>query len=175
LEQFARDLIGQYGSKLQIKEKKSSVVTYQQVGDRQKVAVIKGEKCRNGLEYLGFRYDGNRIFIRDSTIQGLYRKVTAAARREAMALARRYPNKSADELRAYCNFEEFVSRFGRVEDFDELEDNYRKWTFWTYAQRAASVMGTLGAPIRRQLRKQREIILHKLNAEFDRAVERRKR
>jgi hypothetical protein len=42
---------------------------------------------------------------------------------------------------AMRNYEVFISRFGRVEDFDEKEDNYRKWTFWTYAQRAVSIMG----------------------------------
>jgi hypothetical protein len=91
-----------------------------------------------------------------------------------MTLAKRYPNRSAGQLKESYDYDAFVSRFGRVEGFKELHDDYRKWTFWTYAQRAASTMGKLGAPISRQLRKQRDIIRAKLDSEFERAVERRK-
>jgi hypothetical protein len=174
IEEDARNLIPKYGNKLFIKESKSSVVFYRREGERQCFKLVKGSQGVNGLEYLGFRYDGNKIYIRNSTIQNLYRKVTYAARREAMGLARRYPNKSAEELRALCNYESFTARFGRIEAFNEKQADYRTWTFWTYAKRAASVMGTLGSPIGRQLRKHREIIRAKLDEEFGRAVLRRK-
>jgi hypothetical protein len=81
-----------------------------------------GDQGKNGIEYLGFRYDGKRAFLRDSTLSGLYRKVAAIAKREAYAAVRRYPNKDEKELLAAFKFEDFMRRFGRVENFESVTD-----------------------------------------------------
>lgn len=175
LEEKVRNLMPTFGAKLLIKEKKSSVVAYEKSGGKWTYKLVKGEQGKNGLEYLGFRFDGNNIYIRNSTIQNLYRKVTRTARREASAMARRYPNKTAPQLRSLFSYEAFMKQFGRVEGFYEMQDDYRTWTFWTYANRAATTLGPIGAPIRRQLRRHREIMKSKLDDEFDRAVARRDR
>ncbi len=40
------------------------------------------ETAKNGFEYLGFRYDGRRVYVRDSTISRFYGKVAGAAKRD---------------------------------------------------------------------------------------------
>ncbi len=170
-----RELIIKFGAKLEIKEKKSSLIVFHQEGTDQKFQLVHGTQGRNGLEYLGFRYDGKRVYLRDATLSNLRRKVARAAYSDAEACARRYPDKDPIRLRQLFDYERLVKRFGRVEDFGEMQREYRRWTFWTYAKRACSVMGILGKPILRQLRRHRELIRWRADKALERAVIRRQR
>jgi hypothetical protein len=152
LAEDVRQMIKKFGSKLVIKEKKSSVFVFTAHGVTQTCKLVQGIQGKNGLEYLGFRFDGKKIFIRDSTLSNLYRKVTRSARYEAVSLVKRYPGKSFKFLLKQFDYEGLIQRFGRVQDFGELADDYRNWTFWTYARRAARIFDSRGSSILRQLR-----------------------
>lgn len=165
-----QNLIKKFGPKLEIKESKSSVFEFEKIGEHQSFKLIKGSQGRNGLEYLGFRFDGRFAYLRDSTLSNLYRKVARSARREANALARRYSDKSAADIAGIFDFDRLIKRFGRVEDFGEIHDDYKNWTFWTYARRAAAVFGTLGKPIPGQLKKYRQNIKRRAENEIIRAA-----
>jgi hypothetical protein len=165
-------LIKTHGSNLELKGKKTSVHVVEDSGSRQIIKLAKGTQGRNGIEYLGFRYDGRRIYIRDSTLSNLQRKIARSARRSAFALVRRYPDKSLTELQSLFNYEHLVQKFGRVREFGELNEEYRSWTFWTYARRAAKLLGKEGQPILRQLKNHRKNIYHRANYELSRATSR---
>lgn len=167
-------LIRQHGKKLRIKAEKCAVFSYSRNGTKQCFTRIHGEQGGNGLEYLGFRYDGRKVYLRDSTLSGLRRKVTLAARRDAITCAQKHPTKNAINLRAEFNYERLIKRFGKVESFSEKYDDVRHWTFWTYARRAAEIFGSIGSPILRQLRRHAELVRERSNQELTRAVERRK-
>lgn len=168
-------LIQDFGSELQIQEAKASLVVFESEGNHQRFELIHGKQGRNGLEYLGFRYDGQSVFLRDATLSNLYRKITRAANREASSAARRYPDKRGPEIRKLINFEELIRKFGRVEGFNERNPDFRNCTFWTYAMRAAKVFGSAGNPILHQLRNHRAILRRRLERAIDRAVIRRDR
>jgi hypothetical protein len=170
-----RDLIGQFGDKLMIKEEKSSLFVFEPHGDGQKFRLIHGNQGKNGLEYLGFRYDGQRVYLRDATLSNLWRKVTRAAYREAAAYARRFPDKNTSQLKSLFNYERLIKQFGKVEDFGEVQHDYRKWTFWTYATKASEVFGPLGKTILRQLRKHRTSIKQRADKSLEQAVVRREK
>lgn len=170
-----RQLISAYGKKLQIKDKKASIVIYEKNGGDLVFKHIHGVQGRNGFEYLGFRFDGKCAFLRDSTLSNLQRKIVRAARRHSNILSRRFPNKTFSQLQSLFDYEGLIKKFGRVEGFYELHDDVRKWTFWTYVRRASRVLGPLGKPIHRQLRRHRERIRHCANKELERAVGRRER
>jgi Reverse transcriptase (RNA-dependent DNA polymerase) len=116
----------------------------------------------NGLEYLGFRFDGQSVFIRDSTLSNLWRKITKSANRHAIQLIKRYRDKDIDQLHLYLNEDDFVRKFGRVEDFFEGQDDVGKWTFWTYVKRCQKVFGSEAQGIAGQLRAHRRVIGEKL-------------
>jgi len=172
-EDYVQKAITRYGGRLQIKKEKTSVFRCTIDSERQKVSLIKGEKGKDGIAYLGFRYDGHKVYLRNGTISNLYRKVTRSARREANALARRYPNKTVSELSAVFNYDALIKKFSRVEGFENFFGNHKKWTFWTYATRAAEVFGDIGKPILRQLKRHRTHIMLKAGKELVRAVQRR--
>lgn len=169
------DLITKFGPHLKIKTQKSSLFVFQRDGDNQTSKLIYGTQGKNGLEYLGFRYSGKHAYLRDATISSLRRKVARAAYRDADACARRYPDKGVQKLKTLFNYERLVKQFGRVEEFDGEGSDYRNWTFWTYARRAAKIFHPLGAPILRQLRKHRELIHLCADKALELAVARRER
>jgi Reverse transcriptase (RNA-dependent DNA polymerase) len=172
-------LIREFGSQLQIKEEKTAIVVFLSLGchaaggQDQNFRRVHGTQGRNGFEYLGFRYDGKRVYIRDSTLSNLRRKVARAARRAAHACARRYPDKDADQLRSLFDYERLMEKYGKVVDFYAKRDDYRNWTFWTYAKRSAQIFGPLGAAILRQLKRHRKLVRERVNEELDLAVVRR--
>lgn len=173
---FAQQCIGKFGDEIKIKDEKSYIYEFfSAVGGGQNFRRVLGNEGqgKNGLEYLGFRFDGQKVYIKDSTLSNLWRKVTRKAMKEAVVAAKRYPDKTSAEIRKLINFEKLVMEFGRVEDFEEKSDDVRSWTFWTYASRAQEVFGDLGKPIAGQLRRHRAIIRQKVNDALDRAVIRR--
>jgi hypothetical protein len=160
--------IRQHGDELLIKPEKSSLIRYNRENNDQTCSLISG-KGRNGLEYLGFRYDGRHVFLRDSTISNLYRKVASVARNHAGATIKRYPGKSYAELCSLFNFEQFTKRFGKVEGFEPTSTN-RTWTFWTYVVRAAEEFGPQGKKITRQVARLRRHSRIRVDHEIERAL-----
>lgn len=169
IERKIRSKISSFGKKIKIKEEKSVVLKYQsKVDGTQDYVCIKGNGFGNGIEYLGFRYDGRHVYLRDSTVSNLYRKVKRAIRSVARHVKEENPNLSTDELINKFDFQRFMKRFGRVEAFDTKSDNYRNWTFWTYFVRARKAFASNDGKIEHQLRNLRQNAKKWLKQEFER-------
>jgi hypothetical protein len=166
---FAIAEIKNHGSEILIKEAKTSVLRYCPSPDGQTFKKLHGKQGENGLEYLGFRYDGRFAYLRDATLSRLYRKVTRAIRAEACALVRRYPGKDQAYIESKFDVPGFMQRFGRVAEFDNRA-SYDTWTFWTYAKRAIEAFGALGKPIAKQLRNYGLIVRTRVRREIARAL-----
>lgn len=150
VEEEVRSSITKFGDQLQIKESKSSIHRFFLSGEKQKFVRLKGSG-NNGLEYLGFRFDGSKIYLRDSTLSNLKRKMTFAGRIRAQKHRKRFSDRSPDQLVDTFNFDHFFQSFMRVEEFD-TNSSVRNWTFWTYARRAVQAFGERGKPIEKQLK-----------------------
>jgi len=155
--EYATRLIKKFGDQLVIKPAKCSTVKFSRTGTGQTYQWICGGRRTNGLEYLGFRFDGKYIYLRDSTLSNLNRKIIRSLRAVAHSIVARYPGKDEAFLISHFNLDKFMQRFGRVEDFEDNRD-YRKWTFWTYARRAGEVMHSRGQPIFGQLSRHRAFV-----------------
>lgn len=138
------------GSKLEIKKSKTSIVRFEFENGRLASSLVEGKQGKNGLEYLGFRFDGRHAYLRDATVSAFYRKISRAAKIEARKAVARYPGKDISFLRRHFDLSAFMERFGRVRDFDRSL-GMRNWTFWTYATRAAKIFGDMGRPILGQI------------------------
>lgn len=103
-------------------------------------AVYPSGGKRNGLNYLGFRFDGKRVYLRDTTVSNFRRKMARAVSAEAHGLVRRFPGKDLAYLKSQLNADMIIERFGRVREFGGEMDKY-SWTFWTYVKRASKVFG----------------------------------
>ena len=163
-------LIRKFGSQLEVKDKKTTGHLFAKIGSSQSCVRFAGESGGNGLEYLGFRYDGNGVFIRNSTLSNLNRKLLFAARSHANRVAASFQGKTADEAWEIFRFENFFQRFGRVEYFEESSGDVKNWTFWTYARRASLLLGSDGQKILRQLRDFKRSAQVKARREVENAV-----
>ncbi|MGO8034956.1 reverse transcriptase domain-containing protein [Rhizobium leguminosarum] len=176
LETDVRAAIGGLGQGLVIKEEKSAIHQFEQSGGHQIVRVVKAfDKdgrlmSRKPFEYLGFRYDGNSIYIRDKTMSNLHRKIASVCRASAIRMAKRFQGKTADEILELADLESLIQAFGTVEDFRSKSSDYRAWTFTTYAKRASRAMGVLGTPISRQVGGLRNSIRKRLAYELQRVI-----
>lgn len=167
---FVSDEIRRHGNELSIKPEKTSSVCFVSSGGRLTYSIPSGARPSNGLEYLGFRFDGSRVYLRDSTVSRFYRKLTYFIRREIISLIKRYPGKSLDFLSAKIDIGRLERRFGRVQNFDSSNPN--SWTFWTYVQRASRVFGAEGSVIIKQARSYRNYFRRQAMAELNRQYER---
>lgn len=142
--------VSKNGSELQIKDSKVASGTYRRDSRGRMGFRIATGRSRNGIEYLGFRYDGTRVYIRDKTMSNLNRKFKRRIRGSAAAYVRRYRDKSDTWLQANFDVNRAVASFLRKENF-HTERDPRGWTFWTYARRSESVLKNLNPRIFQQL------------------------
>ena len=152
--QSAREFVGKeitkYGAQLVIKEKKTCIVQFMKSSEGLKFHHIEGPQGKNGLEYLGFCFDGKNVRIRNSTISRFYRKVAGAARKEAFKHVERSSSANVSTLLENFNFSLLSQRFTRVRRTDFQGDDVRTWTFWTYLKRASAAFGNDGQEILKQ-------------------------
>jgi hypothetical protein len=163
------------GPGLKFKPEKTQVYQYLAKPDvsGQEFVLLHGSHGKNGLEYLGFRFDGSTVYLRDSTISGIHRKITATSKSMARRHVERHPSLSLPKLKEAFNFGRLTEKFGRVENFEKFAAEYKHWTFWTYAKRSSEIFGSLGTPISRQLRNFRQFVRSKAINGIDDAYRRK--
>lgn len=141
LMKHVRRRIEAYGTHLRIKEEKCTIDQFTRNPDGMNhEAVYPAGRLRNGLNYLGFRFDGKNVYLRDSTLSNFWRKMAKVVNAEARNLVHRFPGKDKAYLEDHLNTEVIIEKFGRVRGFEDGVDK-RSWTFWTYVKRANRVFG----------------------------------
>jgi hypothetical protein len=158
-----------YGDKLKIQPAKSTVHKFSRSADSefQNYQLVSGSAGKNGLDYLGFRFDGRKIFIRDSTRSRLQRKMTFAVNATVRRLSRANPGKGRAELKRLFDANVVLSQFYKVRDFETVAAIPNKWTFWTYLIRAQKTFGMKGKSIAGQVRNFRRSISYKADKQID--------
>ena len=170
---FATAEIQRSGDQIKIKESKTAIVSFTPTPSGTLDAKrIDNPTDRGGLDYLGFRFDGVNVYIRESTMSRLHRKIKFAARRRAIALVRRYSGKDFDFLWDKFHIQEFEAKFGRVAEF-EKKLSHRSWTFRTYVKRCTQVFGDSGGVFFNQMRNHRRFITENARTEILRAMAKR--
>ena len=136
-----RTRISAYGDQLNIKETKCFIEKFKWATDGMEPRhVYPTDKRSNGLSFLGFRFDGKRVYLRDQTLSNFQRNIARAVKREVYGLVKRFPGKNLAFLKNQLNSDKIIEKFGRVREFEPKGDK-RDWTFWTYVKRAHKVFG----------------------------------
>lgn len=164
--------IAKSGSRVRIKDAKTCIVRFARSQNSLMFTHLSGPQGMNGFEYLGFRFDGRNVYIRDSTISRLYRKVSVAARAEAMRHIQKNPMKNQEELLRMFNYSWFMQKFGRVNKL-MFSEEYRTWTFHTYVRRAEEIFGDRGLKFSGQVRNLRSIAEARVSAVISDAMSKR--
>lgn len=141
--EFVASEIKTHGKTLLIKPEKTCVVKFEVHGSKLVSRHVSGPQGKNGFEYLGFRFDGSKVYVRDSTISRLYRKLTLSAKKRAHQFVKANPNLEFDELIAAFDYSLLSERFMKVRR-TKFGDDYRTWTFYTYIKRCSVAFGEKG-------------------------------
>ena len=83
-------------------------------------ATKNARKTLNGLEYLGFRYDGRKVYVRDSTMSNLWRKIKRATWGRVRACVRHNPKLDASGIKMKFDCDALIKNFGRVRGFRRI-------------------------------------------------------
>ncbi|MEO0612559.1 MAG: reverse transcriptase domain-containing protein [Pseudomonadota bacterium] len=172
-EKFVVNEIRKFGKEIKIKEEKTCIVSFRRSSDQLTFDHIRGPQGKNGFEYLGFRFDGKQVFVRDSTISRLYRKVALSAKGVARGYVHAHPDKSANEILESFNYSDFSQRFSRVHPDELSPDDYGTWTFYSYLKRASETFGDKGSAILPQARNFKKIMKERIATAMNRATIRR--
>jgi hypothetical protein len=167
---FATSTIRNYGPEIQIKEAKTEIVAFTPNSAGYQAAMnVNKPRRTDGLEYLGFRFDGRKAHLRTGTLSGVLRKMTSVIRREAKQAVARHPGKDQGFLEEELVRQGIKQRFRRVRDF-EVCLSKKRWTFYTYVRRAAKVFGSEGQTFYRQAKGQDQAIRRRITDEVSRAL-----
>ena len=157
------------GPALQLSSKKTEIVCFTPNDSRHRCYSLgtrnakkgrqKGQIDR-GLSYLGFRFDGNSVYLRNSTVTNLRGKVSRACKAIAFEHVKKHKEKELDWLIEHQPLMEVRQKYLSVEDFHDkaLEalqsegSAFAHLTFWSYVKRAQRVFGERGKNIPRQVR-----------------------
>ncbi|WP_424992757.1 reverse transcriptase domain-containing protein [Oceaniradius stylonematis] len=138
--EYLQRSIENFGSKLKIKDSKVAVGRFIQLGDRSIYTQIRGQSCQNGIEYLGFQYDGQAVQLRNSTLSNAWRKAKRRAHGWAKSHVLRYRTKGDAWLRSSLNPEDKATEVLRTLTVRQAkEGDVTDWTFNSYVERAKNV------------------------------------
>ena len=173
---FATSEMRRHGPELRIKDAKTCVAQFQRTPDGLHFHHLKqrpDEAAKNGFKYLGFRYDGRRVYVRDSTISRFYGKVAGAAKRDGRRHVEKNPSLDAAALMGSFDFPLFSQRFSKVKK-SNLTSDYRSWTFYSYLKRSAEAFGPKGDRIIGQARGFDDFVQERVRLAIVSAVAKRK-
>ncbi len=125
--------------------------------------ILKSKKTKSlneGLSYLGFRYDGSNVFLRNSTLTNLRGKISRACKAVAYQHINKHREKDIAWLVKNIPIEQLKQRYLRVDHFEETvkeaivngHSPFTKMTFWSYAKKSEAVFDNRGKLIMKQLR-----------------------
>ncbi len=132
----------------------------------------RGRIGLNGFEYLGFRFDGNGIYLRDSTFANLKRKIRTRSRSAAKKFVRERITLNIAALSELFKLEKkrIMESFGRVRNFESSVLNPQDWTFTTYAKRISAVLDPKYNRVDLQLRNLKKVIGLQAEISFSEAI-----
>ncbi|MBX9462346.1 MAG: hypothetical protein KL840_05185 [Aquamicrobium sp.] len=146
--------IAKYGSKLEIQNRKVTVARFDVTPSGLQFSHVFGDGVRNGLEYLGFEFNGRIVKIKNSTLSNAWRKLKRFAYGHARYFVKRYREKGAVWLRSNYDYAEIEFRMLRDVTFNQ-DIGYKTWTFIKYSRRASRTFSDFDRIFSRQTRRYR--------------------
>ena len=154
LEQEFSEELSKYGDQIELKTKKTVVVEFAGgTNITRRRAKTGWVISKDGLEYLGFRFDGRAVWLRNSTISRLQRKLVSSVRSTVRSYIDRVRAEAWPRAKAVANYNTSVaiSRHMKkpIADFDFKDPT--TWTFETYLRRAILEFSDFEGDMRQQV------------------------
>ncbi|MCB1518081.1 MAG: hypothetical protein KDJ19_10765 [Hyphomicrobiaceae bacterium] len=168
---YLQDAIKRHGDRLKIQDKKVAIGRFIRTSPNSQVYTqIFGQASKNGLEYLGFEFDGTKVEIKDATLSNAWRKLKRRTYGWSKKFVKRYRARGDNWLKsnAQINFE--LRKIIRTVSFSEKD--FRKWTFLQYIKRANRAFSGYNVSFHSQTKKYKSEAMSIMIKAFDKAVAR---
>lgn len=166
---YLQDQIQLHGRRLRIQDKKVCICEFSSTLGAIDFRHVYGSSSKNGLEYLGFEYDGRRVKIRNATMSNAWRKMKKQAYGHAFFFVKRYRDKGEIWIRA--NYPSHQLEKTILQDVTYHQDKgYETWTFVKYARRASRAFVGMNAIFSSQTRRYRYFTRTMIQDGLDTAV-----
>lgn len=162
-----RSELRKIGNEVKIKDKKTQIFEYKNNTNFQDYKSVSGPNSA-GIEYLGFRYDGKKVYLKNGTISSLNRKIKNTIKARVKKFMQMNPTFDLATAKDKFNTALVKQKFGRVEKWHDKKSKVNNWTFRTYALKADRIFGAIGKPITKQLRRQKWLISYETEKAFKR-------
>jgi hypothetical protein len=111
----------------------------------QRIAPISCYKQLSTVDYLGLSYDGISVYLRQSTLSRLERRIVNRVRRHVRARLHEDPKATQQQILSRLHLEGIMREFGRIEDSHRVtntsSNQKSKRSFRCYAVRASKAAG----------------------------------
>ncbi|WP_425417422.1 reverse transcriptase domain-containing protein [Oricola indica] len=171
VKELLQSEISREGAELQIKDKKVAVCRFSANGSNQAFSHIFGEASKNGLEYLGFQFDGKRVSIKDSTLSNAWRKLKRRSYGFARRYVRRYRGKGQIWIIENYPFNFLIKKFLLKVTYGQ-DIGYEVWTFRSYVRRASNAFSGYETIFSKQTKKYRSFAEDLLTRDLNLALRR---
>lgn len=169
-EKYLQNSIKLHGDKLEIQPKKVAIGRFIRHTDNSQIYThIKGYASQNGIEYLGFEYDGRKVQLRNSSLSNAWRKLKKRTYGWARRYVRRYRDRGDDWLRANAPLKFETEKIIKVVSLGESDP--RKWTFNRYVKRCERAFADYETVFLSQTKKYRKTAIEEvMQKAFDKAI-----
>lgn len=132
---FLQANIAKFGERLKIQDKKVVVGVFEHSNNEQSYRRFFGAASRNGLEYLGFSYDGKIVSLKDATLSNAWRKFYKRSYGFAWRYVKRYRDKGEIWIRENYPYEWLLKKIIQNVSYSQ-DTGPESWTFLRYVSRA---------------------------------------
>lgn len=169
-QNYLMESIKCHGHKLEIQPKKVAIGRFLRTpDDRQIYTHLTGNASKNGLEYLGFEFNGLRVKIKDATLSNAWRKLKKRTYGWARRYVRHYRAKGDVWLRQNGPLAFEAEKIIKIVGINERD--FKKWTFNRYVKRANEAFADYDTTFDRQTKKYRKSAVKIVMQEsFDKAI-----
>lgn len=152
LKAFLQREIKKEGERLEIQDKKVAICKFEpQMDGSLKYSHLFGKSSKNGLEYLGFQFNGRVVSLKDATLSNAWRKIKRRSYGFARRYVRRYRDKGAGWIKANYPFQKLLVKF--ISKVTHSQDvGFESWTFRSYVIRCMKKFSKLNCIFTKQVR-----------------------
>ena len=169
-QNYLMDSIKDHGDKLVIQPKKVAIGRFLKTPSNGQIYThLIGNASKNGLEYLGFEFNGVKVKIKDATLSNAWRKLKKRTYGWARRYVRQYRAKGDLWLRQNGPLAFETEKIIKIVSVKERD--FKKWTFNRYIKRANEAFADYDTAFDQQTKKYRKSAVKVVMQEsFDKAI-----
>lgn len=166
---YLKDLVKRDFEELIIKSEKIAICRFMPSNDGLNFTHIYGPASINGLEYLGFQYDGRKIQLKNSTLSNAWRKMKRRSHGWAKRFVRRYRLKGEKWILSNADLIGETSKVLRVFRGAKVDD-YSKLTFRNYVDRCTGCFKDYENNFQPQIKKYKRVCHKQFSLALNKAL-----